>query len=87
VPLHLADPAVGDLIRAGDVVDVVGAPDGGADARPRLVAANAVVVLVSEPSKAPGAGNDRVVLVALPAAAANALAGATLVQNVTLTIH
>jgi Flp pilus assembly protein CpaB len=87
VPLHLADPAVGDLIRAGDVVDVVGAPDAGTDARPRLVAANAVVVLVSEPSKAPGAGNDRVVLVALPSAAANALAGATLVQNVTLTIH
>ena len=87
VPLHLADAAVLDLIRPGDVVDVLGAPSADPDAHPRVVATNAVVVLVSAPSTAPGAGNERVVLVALPAAAANALAGATLVQTVTLTIH
>lgn len=51
------------------------------------MAANAIVVLVSARHKSAGAGDDRVVLVALPAAAANALAGATLVQTVTLTIH
>lgn len=87
VPLHLPDTAVLDLIRTGDVVDVLGAAASDAQARPRVVAANAVVVLVSAKSKTVGAGNERVVLVALPAAAAHALAGATLVQAVTLAIH
>ena len=83
VPLHLADGAVLDLVRPGDVVDVLGAAQTDSSARPRVVAADAVVVLVSPA----GPGNDRVILVALPAAAATALAGASLVQDVTLTIH
>ncbi|WP_167097995.1 SAF domain-containing protein [Mycobacterium sp. DL592] len=87
VPLHLADAAVLDLIRPGDVVDVLGAVSAEPDAQPRVVAANAIVVLVSAKPKAVGSGDDRVVLVALPASAANSLAGATLVQTVTLTIH
>jgi Flp pilus assembly protein CpaB len=87
VPLHLADAAVLDLIRTGDVVDVMGAADAGTDAKPALAASDAVVVLVSPKQKAAGAGDDRVVLVALPAAAAHSLAAATLVQTVTLTIH
>jgi Flp pilus assembly protein CpaB len=87
VPLHLADAAVLDLIRPGDVVDVLGAVSAETAAEPRVVAANAIVVLVSARQKSAGAGDDRVVLVALPATAANALAGATLVQTVTLTIH
>ena len=87
VPLHLADDAVLDLIRTGDVVDVLGVAAADTQARPRVVAANAVVVLVSAKPKTAGPSNDRVVLVALPASAANLLAGATLVQTVTLTIH
>ncbi|WP_328360472.1 SAF domain-containing protein [Mycobacterium sp. NBC_00419] len=87
VPLHLADAALLDLIRPGDVVDVLGAVSAEPDAQPRVVAANAIVVLVSAKPKAVGSGDDRVVLVALPASAANSLAGATLVQTVTLTIH
>lgn len=91
VPLHLSDAAVLDLIRTGDVVDVVGAGDhadtASAQDRPRVIASNAVVVLVSAAAKAPGVGGDRVMLIALPAAAANTLAGATLVQSVTLSIH
>jgi Flp pilus assembly protein CpaB len=87
VPLHLADAAVLDLIRPGDVVDVMGAADAGTDAKPTLAASDAIVVLVSPKQKAAGAGDDRVVLVALPAAAAHSLAAATLVQTVTLTIH
>ncbi|WP_396927307.1 SAF domain-containing protein [Mycolicibacterium sp.] len=87
VPLHLADAAVLDVIRPGDVVDVMGAADAGGDAKPMLAATNAVVVLVSPKPKSAGAGDDRVVLVALPAAGAHALAAATLVQTVTLTIH
>lgn len=85
VPLRLADVAVPDLIRTGDVVDVLGAQNQAS--QPRLIATNAVVVLVSPAGKIPGSGNDRVVLVALPSAAATALASATLVQEVTLTIH
>ena len=82
VPVHLADAAVLDLIRPGDVVDVLGAPSADSAAHPRLLAVGAVVVLVSD-----AAGDGRVVLVALPAAAAHTLAAATLVQEVTLTIH
>jgi Flp pilus assembly protein CpaB len=87
VPLHLADTALLDLVRPGDVVDVLAAPDGDNDIGPRVVATDAVVVLVSEKPKGPGAGGDRVVLVALPAHAANDVAGATLMQTVTLTFH
>ena len=87
VPLHLADAAVLDFIRPGDVVDVMGAADAGTDANPTLVASDAIVVLVSPKQKAVGAGDDRVVLVALPSTAAHTLAAATLVQTVTLTIH
>jgi Flp pilus assembly protein CpaB len=89
VPLHLADTALLDLIRAGDVVDVLAAAtsEGGEDARPQVIATDAVVVLVSEKQKGAGSGSDRVVLVALPAHAANEVAGAALVQTVTLTFH
>jgi Flp pilus assembly protein CpaB len=90
VPLHLDDTALLDLIRPGDVVDVLGAgPDAGVggDARPEVVATDAVVVLVSQEPKGAGGGGDRVVLVALPAQEANEVAGAALVQTVTLTFH
>jgi Flp pilus assembly protein CpaB len=87
VPLHPADSALADLVRPGDVVDVVAASDTDGASHPRVVATDAVVVLVSAKQKAQAASNDRVVLVALPAGSANALAGATLVQTVTLTLH
>jgi len=90
VPLHLDDTALLDLIRPGDVVDVLGAgadTGPGTDAKPQVVATDAVVVLVSQKPVGAGSGGDRVVLVALPAHDANAVAGATLVQTVTLTFH
>jgi Flp pilus assembly protein CpaB len=86
VPLPLADSAVLDLVRPGDVVDVLAAGTE-ADARPQLVATDAVVVLVSEKPKGAGAGGDRVVLVAVGAHAANQVAAAALLQTVTLTFH
>ncbi|CAN5453075.1 SAF domain-containing protein [soil metagenome] len=87
VPLQLAQSAVLDVVQEGDVVDIVAAPESDPDAAPRVIATDAVVVLVSaEPAGFVGAG-DRVVLVALPAAAANAVAAATLVHAVTLTLH
>lgn len=85
VPLHMADSAVADLIHPGDRVDVLGAPEAEADARPRVLATDAVVVLVSP--KPDASGGQRIVLVALPGPAATALAGASLVQSVTLTIR
>lgn len=85
VPLHLADSAVLDVIRPGDLVDVLGAPASGGEGRPRLLAASAVVVLV--PAAGKPTGGERVVLIALPAAVATAVAAASLVQSLTLTIH
>jgi hypothetical protein len=87
VPLELAQGAVVDVIREGDVVDIVAAPESDPDAAPRVVATDAVVVLVSAEPGGIAAAGDRVVLVALPAAAANAVAAATLMHAVTLTLH
>ncbi|HEU0190967.1 MAG TPA: SAF domain-containing protein [Mycobacterium sp.] len=86
VPVHPADSALAALLRPGDVVDVVAAgPDSAGDPHPnpRVVATGGIVVLVSDQSHA----DDRVVLVALPATAANAVAGAALVEAVTLTLR
>lgn len=86
VPLSLGDAALLDVIRAGDVVDVLTTHDEEAkSATPRLIASDAVVVLVSQKPK--GAGQDRVALVALPARSAHEVAAASLTQAVTLTIH
>jgi Flp pilus assembly protein CpaB len=91
VPLHLADSALIDLVRVGDVVDVLAAPatDSQPGAQPvsKVVATDAVVVLVSAKQKVQAADGDRVVLVALPARVANAVAGLVLGQAVTLTLH
>src|ERR1700733_7106456 len=87
VPVHPADTALIDLVRPGDVVDVVAASENSAQANPHVVATDAVVVSVSAKQKAQTATNERVVLVALPAASANVVAGAALVQTVALTLH
>lgn len=86
VPIPLADAALMDLLRPGDVVDIVAAPpDEVTEAR--LIATDAVVILVSAKDSGLAARNGRVVLVALPAAAAKAVAGVSLVQAVTMTLH
>lgn len=91
VSLHLADGALTDLVRVGDVVDVLAAPSAGtqdiAPAAPKVLATDAVVVLVSARQKAQDADGDRVVLIALPARVANTVAGSALGQAVTLTLH
>jgi len=89
VPLPLADTALLDLIRPGDVVDVLaaGPTDTGTDAGPQVIATDAIVVLVSGKPKGAANGSDRVVMVAVGAEEANAVAGAALVQTVTLTFH
>lgn len=90
VPVKLNDTALLDLIRPGDVVDVLTVTadeDDKGPARPVVVASGAVVVLVSEKTRGAGVGSDRVALVALPARPANEVAATSLVQAVTLTIH
>jgi len=87
VPVHPVDGALADLVRPGDVVDIIAASETNSAAVARVVATNAIVVLVSAKQKAQAATSERVVLVALPAAAANAVAGAALTQTVTLTLH
>ena len=91
MPLHLADTALIDLVRVGDVVDVLAAPV--AEPQPptpavsKVIATDAVVVLVSAKEKHSSSEGDRVVLVALPARVANTVAGSALGQTVTLTLH
>lgn len=87
VPLHLADAGLTDLIRPGDVVDVLGVPEGSTDNNPRVLAHHALVVLVSQPHSSTSWESDRVVLVALPARFAHTLAGATLIHKVTITLR
>jgi Flp pilus assembly protein CpaB len=90
VPVHPADSALAELVRPGDVVDVVAASESATQSNPKspsVIATNAIVVLVSAKQKATAANNDRVVLVALPPASANAVAGAALTQTITLALH
>jgi Flp pilus assembly protein CpaB len=87
VPVHPVDIALADLVRPGDLVDIVAASETNSAAAARVVATGAIVVLVSAKQKAQAATSERVVLVALPAASANAVAGAALTQTVTLTLH
>ena len=87
VPVHPADGALIDLVRPGDVVDVVAAAEGSTQATPHVVATDAIVVSVSQKPKSQGATSERVVLLALPTASATAVAGAALVATVTLTLH
>lgn len=88
VPVHPTDAALLDLVRTGDVVDVLAVSETLGDSgeqRTRVVATNAVVVLVSGASK--DRGRDGVVLIALPVHEANEVAGASLSQAITLTFH
>ncbi|GAB2560940.1 SAF domain-containing protein [Nocardia heshunensis] len=87
VPIRLADNAVAELLRAGDRVDVVAGADSGGTGRPaRLLASDAVVVLVSGADGGRGRA-DRVVLVALDARRATTVAAASLRTALTVVFH
>ena len=87
VPLHLADGALIDMVRPGDVVDVLTASTAHPELAPKVAATGAIVILVSAKQQIQASDNDRVVLVALPSSVANTVAGTTLGQAVTLTMH
>ncbi|WP_285188073.1 SAF domain-containing protein [Rhodococcus sp. MEB041] len=85
VPIRLADPELAQLLRAGDVVDVVrAAPDDTSSSG--VIAESATVVMVS----APGSGvsrRDQLVLVALRADDASAVAAASLSDALTVLLR
>lgn len=86
VPVRLPDPDVARLLAPGSRVDLVSpAPD---DGLPVVLAADAAVltVLAAEPD-GPGAGRGRLVLVALPRAAAARVAAAALSEQVAVTLR
>lgn len=85
VPLRPAESALVDLLRPGDVVDVVAAPDTDPRTGARVLAPGAIVVLVSGVQNR--SSDERVVLVAVPATAASAVASAALTEKVTLTLR
>jgi len=91
VPIRLADAGVGELLREGDVVDVLtvaAEPVGDAAGPPgaHVLATGAVVVLARRDASS-GTGRDHVVLVALGADQATAVAAASLVSALTVTVH
>lgn len=89
VPLELADATVADVLREGDVVDVLAVATSGAhsettyDPEATVVATGAVVVLVNRSE----GGRERLVLLALPRDKANAVAVTSLTHAVTVTLH
>ncbi|MBA0048931.1 SAF domain-containing protein [Mycobacterium sp. NPDC050853] len=93
VPVPLADATVLDMIRTGDIVDILTVADRGpgtssdSPPEPTVLATGAVVVLVSPKPATKGVGTQRAVMVALPPQQANRVAAIALVQAVTLTFR
>ncbi|MFE5875581.1 SAF domain-containing protein [Rhodococcus sp. NPDC056506] len=96
VPVRLADAAVADILRSGDVVDVLTVgPDTPrsdtpnesiADKAPQILAAGAVVALVTT-SESTRNQQEQVILLALPTPAANVVAAASLSNAITVTFR
>lgn len=84
VPIRLADAGVGDLLREGDRVDVLTVAEGPTPTA-HVLAHGAVVVLGQ--NTAGRTDRDRVVLVALEPEQATAVAAASLVSALTVTLH
>lgn len=87
VPVRLAEPDAAVLVRAGDRVDVLAAPVDAPDGRPpvaEVVVERALVVAVPQPGPA---GDGAIVVVAVPPAAARALAAAATVARLSLALR
>jgi Flp pilus assembly protein CpaB len=90
VPVRLADSAVADLLRPGQRVDVVAAPEPGASTS--VLASGAMVVTIGTPDTAaarPLAGSAKgpLVLLRLPEAIATRVAAISLDRPVTVTLR
>ena len=87
VPVRLPDPDIARLLAPGSRVDVV--TPGPDDGLPVVLAADAAVLTVraAEPDGPASAARGRLVLVALPRAAAARVAAATLSEQVAVTLR
>lgn len=86
VPVRLPDPDVAQLLAPGSRVDIVS--PGPEDGRPVVLAADAAVLTVlAAESDGPGSARGRLVLVALPRAAAARVAAAALSEQVAVTLR
>ena len=84
MPIRLADAEVAGLLSPGRLVDVVTV--GQRSDQPTVLAAAAMVLTVL-PAEAKPAARGRLVLIAVPRAAASKVAAATLSQEVTVTLR
>jgi hypothetical protein len=83
VPVRLADAAVAELLRPGQRVDVVAAPEPGVPAS--VLAGGATVVTVGE--REASAAKGPLVLLRLPEAIATRVAAISLERPVTVTLR
>jgi pilus assembly protein CpaB len=83
VPVRLTDPAVAALLSPGTRVDVV---TSAADGEPSVLATAARVITVRADEPGRGAGQDRLVVIALPSKEARKVASAALGQPVAVTL-
>ncbi len=86
VPIRLTDAGVTGLLREGDTVDVLTVGEGDGERTAQILAARAVVVLVS-PEDTKQRSGDPVVLVAMSSGDASSVAAASLVSSLTVTFH
>ncbi|WP_020109254.1 SAF domain-containing protein [Nocardia sp. 348MFTsu5.1] len=90
VPVTLSDSSVVDLLREGDVVDVLSINEADSDdasSSPSVLAKNAVVALVYAPSSTRSGRDARPVILAMPEHDAHRVAGATLAAPITVVFH
>lgn len=88
VPIRLADAGVGDLLREGDLVDVLTVAPGSEDLSPSAqVLATGATVVLAHTAEDGGDQRERVVLLALAPEQATAVAAASLVSALTVTLH
>ncbi|KIQ17066.1 SAF domain-containing protein [Rhodococcus sp. MEB064] len=89
VPIRLADPELADLLRAGDVVDVVRAADGDSadDGGGTGIIAEAATVVVVSAAGTGVARREQLVLLALRADAAATVAAASLSDALTVLLR
>lgn len=90
VPVTLSDSSIVDLLREGDVVDVLSideSHDGEAPSTSTVLVKNAVVALVFAPSAARSGLDARPTILAMPERDAHRVAVATLAAPITVVFH
>lgn len=90
VPVTLSDSSIVDLLREGDVVDVLSiddSHDGEAPSTSTVLVKNAVVALVFAPGPARSGRDARPTILAMPERDAHRVAVATLASPITVVFH